>query len=95
MTRPLHPWTDPKGGDVAVTAFGRRRTVRQIHMGSWGGQSFVSRVAYETEKGALRTCEGVTWATWCRRFANRYERDGVDLLQQAAEAALASGEDHL
>jgi hypothetical protein len=32
---------------------------------------------------------------WCREHAAQYRRGGVDLLQQEAEAALASGEDHL
>jgi hypothetical protein len=95
MSKPGGPWNDPQAEDVCVALGGRTRTVRQVEHGDWAGLKFPMRVAYVTEKDGLRTCEATTWASWCRRYGIAYLRGSVDLLQQAAEDALASGEDHL
>lgn len=67
------PWTDPRPGDVCTTAAGRKRTVAQVSYRNWRVDphpdrrpgDWIDHIVYQAG-GATRTCEGTTWASWCR-----------------------------
>lgn len=86
MTQPLRCWERPQPGDIVIAGSLPARTV----LDGWP----LSPMRYERE-GVTCECTQEQWARWCRENAIEYRRGGVDLLQREAEAALASGEDHL
>jgi hypothetical protein len=85
VTRPLRCFERPRAGDVAIAGSLPSRTV----VDGWP----LSPMTY-CAVGETRSCTWEQWVRWCREHAAQYRRNGVDLLQQEAEAALASGSDH-
>jgi hypothetical protein len=84
------PWTDPRLGDICEAGDGRvRKVLRVIY---WSARhpyrhhdrrpgDWIDGVVYEAQ-GLARSCEGATWAKWCRvtvKAGGRYLRDGAEV----------------
>jgi hypothetical protein len=74
LDRSVHPWTDPRPGDVCASDGGRTRKVTQVSYRGFGdfvGHAdrrpfdWVDGVVYEVGN-ATHTCSAASWATWCR-----------------------------